>query len=500
MMMKHVTLLSVLIVISSGPALAQALPPDNLNYQGVLRNAEGVPLYGEFPMVFRFYSAPGGGDEILVDSHGAVGVENGLFNVMLGGPGIADGSGPGTYLSLAELFRDYMEVYLEVTVDFEILSPRVQIESSAYAFNTGHLGGHDKNFFLNVSPDFQVKEGDMECVTFQASAHLAWTKPDGDDHLGYGIHARGDYTGGYFEDIDGSGATFVGVGDFGINAQGDYAGGQFSDSNNSGYAYIGYGDRGIEAHGSGAAGYFVNDGGSGQAYIAQTDLGIRAYGSTAGGYFEDTNDTGQAWLGEGHYGIHAIGFTAGGWFQSDALGTGTAWVGYGNYGIRATGSTAGGWFDTVLVDGKTTTAVLEITGGADIAEPFKVRGTETIPDGAVVVIDETEPGALAVSSEPYDFRVAGVISGAGGIRPGLILSQGQPAGDEAAVALTGRVYCLATADNGPIRPGDLLTTSAIPGHAMKATDPNRSQGAVLGKSMSFLEDGEGLALVLVNLQ
>jgi hypothetical protein len=68
------------------------------------------------------------------------------------------------------------------------------------------------------------------------------------------------------------------------------------------------------------------------------------------------------------------------------------------------------------------------------------------------------------------------------------------------VALSGRVYALATAANCPIKPGDLLTTSEVPGHAMKATDVARSHGTIIGKAMSRLENGEGLVLVLVNLQ
>jgi len=68
------------------------------------------------------------------------------------------------------------------------------------------------------------------------------------------------------------------------------------------------------------------------------------------------------------------------------------------------------------------------------------------------------------------------------------------------IALSGRVYALATAANGPIKPGDLLTTSEVSGHAMKATDRERWDGAIIGKAMSTLESGEGLVLVLVNLQ
>jgi hypothetical protein len=35
---------------------------------------------------------------------------------------------------------------------------------------------------------------------------------------------------------------------------------------------------------------------------------------------------------------------------------------------------------------------------------------------------------------------------------------------------------------------------------MKATDPGRSYGAIVGKAMSSLDEGKGLVLMLVNLQ
>jgi len=68
------------------------------------------------------------------------------------------------------------------------------------------------------------------------------------------------------------------------------------------------------------------------------------------------------------------------------------------------------------------------------------------------------------------------------------------------VALSGRVYCWVDASHGAIEPGDLLTTSATPGHAMKAVDPEKARGAILGKAMTGLKEGRGLALVLVTLQ
>jgi hypothetical protein len=147
----------------------------------------------------------------------------------------------------------------------------------------------------------------------------------------------------------------------------------------------------------------------------------------------------------------------------------------------------------------TSVRTLTITGGADLAEPFQVSDN-MIPKGAVVIIDAEHPGKLKLSTEPYDTRVAGVVSGAGGVQPGIQMSQKDVLEGTENVALTGRVYVMADATRGAITPGDLLTTSATPGHAMKVTDPARAQGAILGKAMSALGSGTGLVLVLVTLQ
>lgn len=167
----------------------------------------------------------------------------------------------------------------------------------------------------------------------------------------------------------------------------------------------------------------------------------------------------------------------------------------GNIGIGTSSPTG-----KLEVVGTTTTKVLAITGGGNLTEPFESSESQLIPKGALVIIDEENPGQLKLSQQAYDKRVAGVVSGAGGINPGLTLTQEGVLEGGQNVALSGRVYALATAANGPIKPGDLLTTSEIAGHAMKMTNISRSHGRVIGKAMSKLESGEGLVLVLVNLQ
>jgi hypothetical protein len=156
------------------------------------------------------------------------------------------------------------------------------------------------------------------------------------------------------------------------------------------------------------------------------------------------------------------------------------------------------------VVGQTRTHSLQITGGADFAENFDLSGTamtEVAQPGMVVSIDPAAPGKLALSSQAYDRRVAGVISGAGGVKPGMMMSQeGTMADGKHPVALSGRVYVWVDAAHGAIEPGDLLTTAATLGHAMKVADATKAQGAIIGKAMTGLKDGKGLVLALVTLQ
>jgi len=149
--------------------------------------------------------------------------------------------------------------------------------------------------------------------------------------------------------------------------------------------------------------------------------------------------------------------------------------------------------------GNVSVCTLTIRGGCDLAEPFATTEAE-IEKGSVVVIDPAHPGQLKLSNSAYDTRVAGVVSGANGINPGIAMHQEGALEGGQNVALTGRVYALADASSGAIEPGDLLTTSSTPGHAMKAADHARAQGAILGKAMTGLARGRGMVLVLVTLQ
>jgi hypothetical protein len=217
-----------------------------------------------------------------------------------------------------------------------------------------------------------------------------------------------------------------------------------------------------------------------------------------GGAIELTNGSAIGWQSNASGQRFGIGHTDGGlYFFRTSSDPGTA-------------ATAAKYDFVIQDDGRVALNVLQINGGSDFSENFDVS-TATAPTGdhspaqiepgMVVSIDAQNPGKLVVSDHAYDRRVAGIISGAGGVKPGMVMGQaGSVANGARPVALTGRVYCWADASYGPIEPGNLLTTSGTPGHAMKVINDKKASGAIIGKAMTELKQGKGLVLVLVTLQ
>jgi hypothetical protein len=149
-------------------------------------------------------------------------------------------------------------------------------------------------------------------------------------------------------------------------------------------------------------------------------------------------------------------------------------------------------------DGNITVAGDIQLAGRDYAEDFDVSGAAGAEPGTVMVLDDS--GGIRISDQAYDRRVAGVISGAGGYRPGVVLGREASTTKRSPLALMGQVYCRVDASSAAIAVGDLLTTSATPGHAMKAADPAQAFGAVIGKALRPLTEGRGLVPILVALQ
>src|SRR5262245_53515864 len=242
---------AVLLVVLAMSALAApgyTLPPERINYQGVLRDQNGVPLTGTYDMTFRFFDSVGGSNELLVDQHtaatgNAISVSGGLLDVALGTGTVSDGSGPGTYTLLSEVFRVFTDVWLEIRVGTETLSPRTQIQSVPYALNASNLGNHPNDYFLNTSSTAQTKFGNLLVDTGNADPAIRGFSSSA---AAPGVSGSGSGTGGVFTG-----------GNYGLTASGSIAG-RFTGPNGvSPYVELGKSTKALEAGGNvDYAGYF----------------------------------------------------------------------------------------------------------------------------------------------------------------------------------------------------------------------------------------------------
>jgi hypothetical protein len=233
--------------------------------------------------------------------------------------------------------------------------------------------------------------------------------------------------------------------------------------------------------------------GSGVHGFSETEYGVKGESNSGRGVaaFSDTN-----------YGLRAVSRTLaaarcsstnGNGVEGEAGGSGAGIVGTstGGIGVFGRGGRLAGRFE----------GDVEVTGdirlvNADFAEDFDV--VEETEPGEVMVLTET--GALQPSRKAYDKKVVGVLSGAGSYKPGIILDKQDNDSNRKPVAMMGKVFCKVDADISPIEIGDMLTTSDIPGYAMKAIDHSKAFGAVMGKALASLKEGRGLIPILVVLQ
>ena len=243
----------------------------------------------------------------------------------------------------------------------------------------------------------------------------------------------------------------------------------------------------------GVSGRFIGASGDGPF------IGVNGTSETGDGVVgESKNGVGVRGVSETHEAVHAetksAQFAAIAAFNLNKNGTGAAIF------AKKEGSQghAGYFAGNVWVSGELAVGKDIILANADCAEDFDVAGAVKVEPGTVMVLGHE--GALSESQKAYDKCVAGVISGAGDYKPGIVLDKRQTSGNRQPIALLGKVFCKVDAQFGAIEVGDLLTTSPTPGHAMKTSDPFKAFGAVIGKALRPLTDGQGLIPILIALQ
>ncbi len=518
----------VIVLLALQSSFAQI--PRTLSYQAVLTDNVGVPKPdGSYPITFRLYTAVSGGAAVWTELQ-TLQVRRGLFSAVLGSV---------TPIAANLTFTQPYWLSLQVAPDPE-MSPRLPLTSVGYSFNA--LKADSARYAQGtVAPAPLALAATVSSPNFVFSSTATGTgggvqgnSPSGRGVAGISSTWQGVY--GFSNSnagIVGESPLFHGI--YGVshsvNNAGTYG---INDANGFGVAGLSVGGVGVQGN---------STSGRGVVGISTTYQGVFGYSNSNAGV------VGESPLFHGIYGVSHSVNNAGTYGRNDANGFGVAGVSVGGVGVQGNSTTgrgiagisgtwqgvfgysnsnagvvgesplfhgvygvshsannagvfgtndAGGWAG--IFTGRVAVNVLQINGGSDLAEPFETELDEVVEPGSIMVIDPMNPGKLKLSEMPYDARVAGIVSGAGNIKPGITLQQDGVTQGQTLVAIAGRVYCKADAHTGAIEPGDLLTTSNTPGHAMKATERDRSHGAIIGKAMSSLKSGTGLVLVLVNLQ
>lgn len=526
-MKKILVSISVLFILTGNFSLAQT--PRTISYQGVLTDPQGNSMPdGQYNIVFRLYLAEKGGNPQWTESK-MITTAKGLFSTYL-----------GDVTAFPAALKWDAQYWMSIQVEANNESPeRLRFATSAYSFRAIMV---DSAVTLRL-PFTEVGSSDKALISVTNAGGgngLFGSSNGGTDNdagvygfntnNGYGVIGYSTLGGGVFGFTDNGDGVFGRVSGSmplllstpnGVHGRNDgYGTGVFGQvtgkkgtagvlgnydgpaNSSSGWGVEGYSPNGYAGvYGTGgtngvfgltknpnASGVYGQNDGSGVGVGAWSTAGTGVHGASNDGigvHGESNNNVGV--FGRGATGVYGQGGTHGGSFVGN------------DFGVYAKANNATGFAG--YFEGKVSVGCIEIRGGCDLAEPFATENDLALEPGTVMVIDADHPGKLSVSKRAFDRKVAGIISGAGGIKTGLLMSQyGSIADGKYPVALTGRVYCKVDASYGSIEPGDLLTTSDTPGYAMKVADHVNAQGAIIGKAMTRLEKGKDLVLVLVTLQ
>jgi hypothetical protein len=135
---------------------------------------------------------------------------------------------------------------------------------------------------------------------------------------------------------------------------------------------------------------------------------------------------------------------------------------------------------------------------ADCAEEFQIAEEVSATPGTVMSLGPD--GQLRPSGKALDKTVVGVISGAGGYKPGIVLDRQPDQESRQPIALMGKTFVQVCDEGGPIEMGDLLTTSSVAGTAMRAPDGMQAFGSVIGKAFDAHQQGNGMIPMIIVLQ
>ena len=438
-------------------------------YAGTLTGSAGQSVAdGLYDFSFALYAAESGGELFWSEVQKVVAVEGGAFELALGRtsaipPAVLDGGAR----------------WLEVAVrgpgeaEFTPLLPRQRLTAAspdapaqptaAGACPHDHVG---EEWYASIP----WSNGAFKVYNYANGPSIwGWNGGNGNGLRGY---ATGTGVGVYGESQDSAGVmgrstNGRGVEGHSVNGYGILA---HSDTNNSIYV-DGAGKNGVHVASAGDHGVYVASAGwSGVSVWSAAVAGVWVHSAGQDGILVETAN----WDG-----IHVVGPVGGAYYGSGKPGDEDF---------------------AVLNTGEVRSKVGFAAPANDFAVTMPVEGDKAgYEPGDVLAVHASGSGAAERTSAEYSPAVVGVYSAMPAFVGGRSVTGDDPSAG-VPVAILGVVACKVSAENGPIRPGDLLVTSATPGHAMRADRERTLPGTILGKALESLDSGTGLIQVLVTLQ
>ena len=456
------------------------------SYQGYLEDSGGNPVTGSVPMTFKFYDVPSGGTACWTETHSAVDVQEGIFNVLLG---------QITAMDTNCLTGD---VYLELVVDGETLAPREVMASAFYTPESGSLTADARTRGNMTIPGLlTIHQGWGDWLRLEQDAGGYWIihNPQSQDRLLVGHQdSSGNYLWNYLTIMENGN---VGIGTTTPDHRLEVQGGNIEIQNDDADNYIRFHDPGNRWYTMGIrqsdGKFYINYGGSlgettdgiiinsnGNVGIGTTNPDSRL--TVSGGGMTVNNDTnGTNLLINNARDVDNTNGAKGGLRLVNG-GDPSDWLGIDSneitaYGSRlllqVSGATQGVYIGTNLDVAGSVTCGAYIESNLQTPEEQQAESIERFTEGDVLCWS------------PENDRLEKCVAA----NDRLVMAVASPDGKP--IVIGAEVIKVI----GPVQAGDILVSSDVPGYAMVNNDP--APGTVIAQALEDFEGEQGIIKAMI---